>query len=159
MSPSRLNKESLGRGYRKYWFELWPEIADQYRLLGAIRDANGTRSIFTLIDFHDFRSDTGDVRSRHPNRAVKALYMMCDDHHELPMPPFRRNHRLHDVVRTSNVNPGAVAAIPDLYPSDGPGINYLITRDLVADVDAVVQREIDKPGLLATTEEFRIPLK
>ncbi|KAJ7121076.1 hypothetical protein C8R44DRAFT_877387 [Mycena epipterygia] len=68
------------------------------------------------------------------------------------MPAIRRSRRLRKVIRTSNVNPAAVAAIPDLYPSDGPGINYLVTRDLVADVDAYEQGLIDHQTLLAHRE-------
>ncbi|KAJ7302571.1 hypothetical protein DFH08DRAFT_988982 [Mycena albidolilacea] len=52
------------------------------------------------------------------------------------MPAVRRNRRLQNIVRTSLSNPVAVAAIPDPYPSDGPGLNYIVTRDLVADVAA-----------------------
>ncbi|KAJ7788542.1 hypothetical protein B0H14DRAFT_3504171 [Mycena olivaceomarginata] len=29
----------------------------------------------------------------------------------------------------SNSNPAAAAVIPDPYSSDGPGVNYLVTRD------------------------------
>ncbi|KAJ7835332.1 hypothetical protein B0H14DRAFT_3871126 [Mycena olivaceomarginata] len=41
---------------------------------------------------------------------------------------------------------------PDPYPSDGPGINYLITHDLVADVNAYERGLIDHQTLLARQE-------
>ncbi|KAJ7861123.1 hypothetical protein B0H14DRAFT_2576265 [Mycena olivaceomarginata] len=46
------------------------------------------------------------------------------------MPAVRRNHRLQNIVRTSLSNPVAIAAIPDPYPSDRPGLNYIVTHDL-----------------------------
>ncbi|KAJ7789655.1 hypothetical protein B0H14DRAFT_3502770 [Mycena olivaceomarginata] len=49
-------------------------------------------------------------------------------------------------------NPVAVAEIPDPYPSDGPGLNYIVTRDLVADVAAYELGFIDYPTLLARCE-------
>jgi hypothetical protein len=41
---------------------------------------------------------------------------------------------------------------PDLYPSDGHGINYLITHDLVADVNAYERGLIDHQTLLVRRE-------
>ncbi|KAJ7304799.1 hypothetical protein DFH08DRAFT_976576 [Mycena albidolilacea] len=41
---------------------------------------------------------------------------------------------------------------PDPYPSDGPGVNYIVTRDLVADVDAYEQGQIDRQTLLSRRE-------
>ncbi|KAJ7833933.1 hypothetical protein B0H14DRAFT_2591141 [Mycena olivaceomarginata] len=49
-------------------------------------------------------------------------------------------------------NPPAVAVIPNPYPSDGPGANYIVTRDLVADVVDYGQGLIDYPTLLAKRE-------
>ncbi|KAJ7301288.1 hypothetical protein DFH08DRAFT_827695 [Mycena albidolilacea] len=68
------------------------------------------------------------------------------------MPAVRRNRRLQDVVRTSLLNPGAVALLPDPYPSDGAGVNYLVTRDLVTDVAAHEQGLLDDQGLLSRRE-------
>ncbi|KAJ7702860.1 hypothetical protein B0H14DRAFT_3527146 [Mycena olivaceomarginata] len=65
------------------------------------------------------------------------------------MPAVRRNRRLQNIVRTSLSNPVAIAAIPDPYPSDGPGLNYIVTRDLVA---AYELGFIDYPTLLARRE-------
>jgi hypothetical protein len=79
--------------------------------------------------------------------------------------PAQRNRRLRQVVTASHTNPAAVAAMqallssyilfrlsspsPDPYPSDGPGVNYLVTCDLVADVDDYVQGIIDHQTLIA----------
>jgi hypothetical protein len=41
---------------------------------------------------------------------------------------------------------------PDPYPSDGPGVNYLVTRDLVVDVDAYEHGVTDHQTLLARRE-------
>jgi hypothetical protein len=41
---------------------------------------------------------------------------------------------------------------PDPYPSDGPGVNYLVTRDLVDDVVAYEQGLIDHSTLLSQRE-------
>jgi hypothetical protein len=38
---------------------------------------------------------------------------------------------------------------PDPYPSDGPGVNYLVTHDLVADLVAYEQGLIDHTTLLS----------
>ncbi|KAJ7762263.1 hypothetical protein B0H14DRAFT_2633947 [Mycena olivaceomarginata] len=53
---------------------------------------------------------------------------------------------------TSLSNPLAVAAIPNPYTSDGPGVNYLVTRDLAADVTDYEQGLIDYSTLLARRE-------
>ncbi|KAJ7768041.1 hypothetical protein B0H14DRAFT_3591830 [Mycena olivaceomarginata] len=82
--------------------------------------------------------------------AVKALNTKCTK-----MPSIRRNRRLRHVVEASTANPAAVAAIacsPDPYPSDGPGVNYLVTRDLVDDVDAYEHGVIDHQTLIACRE-------
>ncbi|KAJ7301297.1 hypothetical protein DFH08DRAFT_978928 [Mycena albidolilacea] len=68
------------------------------------------------------------------------------------MPAVRRNRRLQDIVRTSILNPGAVALLPDPYPSNGAGVNYLVTRDLVTDVAAHEQGLLDDQGLLSRRE-------
>jgi hypothetical protein len=41
---------------------------------------------------------------------------------------------------------------PDPYPSDGPGVNYLVTRDLVADFVAYEQGLINHTTLLSRRE-------
>jgi hypothetical protein len=41
---------------------------------------------------------------------------------------------------------------PDPYPSDGPGLNYIVTHDLVADVAAYELGFINYPTLLARHE-------
>ncbi|KAJ7834324.1 hypothetical protein B0H14DRAFT_2590913 [Mycena olivaceomarginata] len=71
------------------------------------------------------------------------------------MPVIRRNRRLRHVVETSTANPAAVAVItcsPDPCPSDGPGVNYLVTRDLVVVVDTHEHGLIDHQMLLARRE-------
>ncbi|KAJ7745620.1 hypothetical protein B0H14DRAFT_2637096 [Mycena olivaceomarginata] len=68
------------------------------------------------------------------------------------MPAIRRNKRLQDIVRTVTLNPAAVAAIPDPYPSDGPGVNYIVTRDLFGDFEAYEQGLIDHQILLSHRE-------
>ncbi|KAJ7311781.1 hypothetical protein DFH08DRAFT_973864 [Mycena albidolilacea] len=68
------------------------------------------------------------------------------------MPSVRRNRRLQNVVRTAHFNPLAVVGIPDPYPSDGPGVNYLVTRDLFADFVAYEQGLIDHTTLLSRRE-------
>ncbi|KAJ7856093.1 hypothetical protein B0H14DRAFT_3448653 [Mycena olivaceomarginata] len=68
------------------------------------------------------------------------------------MPAVRRNRRLQNIVRTSLSDPVAVAAIPDPYPSDRPGLNYIVTRDLVADVATYELGFINYPTLLARRE-------
>ncbi|KAJ7804033.1 hypothetical protein B0H14DRAFT_2612850 [Mycena olivaceomarginata] len=71
------------------------------------------------------------------------------------MPAIRRNKRLRHVVEASNSNPAAAAVIvysPDPYPSDGPGVNYLVTRDLVVDVDDYEHGLIDYQTLIARRE-------
>ncbi|KAJ7301073.1 hypothetical protein DFH08DRAFT_827852 [Mycena albidolilacea] len=69
--------------------------------------------------------------------------------------PAQRNQRPRQVVTTSHTNPAAVTVIlpsPDPYPSDGPGVNYLVTCDLVADVDAYTQGIIDYQTLIMHKE-------
>ncbi|KAJ7801012.1 hypothetical protein B0H14DRAFT_2615702 [Mycena olivaceomarginata] len=68
------------------------------------------------------------------------------------MPAIHRNRRLQNIVRAASLNPVAVAVIPDPYPSDGPGVNYIVTRDLVADVAAYEQGQIDQQTLLSRRE-------
>ncbi|KAJ7710065.1 hypothetical protein B0H14DRAFT_3902791 [Mycena olivaceomarginata] len=86
--------------------------------------------------------------------AVSRFLVRVGDGATVMMPAVRRNRRLQDVVRTSLINPGAVALLwafhcscsasfastrrlsPGPYPSDGAGVNYLVTRDLVTDVVA-----------------------
>ncbi|KAJ7331463.1 hypothetical protein DFH08DRAFT_814770 [Mycena albidolilacea] len=64
-----------------------------------------------------------------------------------------RNRRLQNIVQAATMNPGAVAAIkPDPYSSDGPGVNYIVTRNLVVDVEAYEQGRIDKQMLLSRRE-------
>ncbi|KAJ7300982.1 hypothetical protein DFH08DRAFT_827953 [Mycena albidolilacea] len=70
----------------------------------------------------------------------------------LGMAGFPQSRRLKNIVTTSSSNPVAVAAIPDPYPSDGPGLNYIVTRDLVADVAAYELGFIDYATLLARRE-------
>ncbi|KAJ7861727.1 hypothetical protein B0H14DRAFT_2575853 [Mycena olivaceomarginata] len=69
--------------------------------------------------------------------------------------PAQRNRRLGQVVTTSHTNPAPIAVIlpsPDPYPSDGPSVNYLVTRDLVADVDAYAQGIIYYQSLIVHRE-------
>ncbi|KAJ7320708.1 hypothetical protein DFH08DRAFT_818967 [Mycena albidolilacea] len=71
------------------------------------------------------------------------------------MPAIRRNKPLRHVVEASNSNPAAAAVIvysPDPYPSDGPGVNYLVTRDLVVEVDDYEHGLIDYQTLIARRE-------
>ncbi|KAJ7312768.1 hypothetical protein DFH08DRAFT_821930 [Mycena albidolilacea] len=63
-----------------------------------------------------------------------------------------RNRRLQNIVQAATMNLGAVAAIPDPYPSNGPGVKHIVTRDLVVDVEAYEQGRIDKQMLLSHRE-------
>jgi hypothetical protein len=45
-----------------------------------------------------------------------------------------------------------IGSSPDPYPSDGPGVNYIVTRDLVVDVEAYEQGLINHQILLSHRE-------
>ncbi|KAJ7669693.1 hypothetical protein B0H14DRAFT_2657768 [Mycena olivaceomarginata] len=117
-----------------------------------------------IIDRHQLIN--GDFRTC-PNPAVKARFEMTGaktlplsklDHHDLTslnraqMPAGRSNRRLQNLIRTFHLNPLAVTVSPDPYLSDGPGLNYLVTHNLVTDVVAYEQGFIDHPTLLARRE-------
>ncbi|KAJ7760757.1 hypothetical protein B0H14DRAFT_3511064 [Mycena olivaceomarginata] len=110
-------------------------------------------------DSEDFRGSAIEDEMVAEDPAEDHHHLSIDDAVEfagqiarMKMPAVRRNRRLQDVVRTSLLNPGAVAIMPDPYPSDGVGVNYLVTRDLVTDVVAHEQGLLDDQGLLSRRE-------
>ncbi|KAJ7726029.1 hypothetical protein B0H14DRAFT_2641197 [Mycena olivaceomarginata] len=105
---------------------------------------------YSVDECHILReNELSNSRSRWALKTLSPSSRLSQSHR---MPSIRRNRRLRHLVATSNSNPAVIAVIPDPYPSDGPGVNYLVTRDLVADVDDYEHGSIDYSTLIARRE-------
>ncbi|KAJ7871638.1 hypothetical protein B0H14DRAFT_2570649 [Mycena olivaceomarginata] len=90
---------------------------------------------------------SGDSRISQPYPAVKAHYTRCEECRlRAETAGSRTSLEHHFLTRLPSLQS------PTLIPATGPGLNYIITRDLVADVAAYELGFIKYPTLLARRE-------